>query len=57
MVEASVATFLRHENETDGGFPFKPGEEVDVQIDAGKATLTVHSIASKKVERGISKNR
>ncbi len=36
---------------------FKLGEEVDVQIDVGKATLTVHSIASKKVERGTSKNR
>jgi hypothetical protein len=41
----------------DSSFPFKPGEEVDVQIDAGKATLTVHSIASKKAERGASKNR
>ena len=52
-----MATFLRHENETDNGFPFKLGEEVDVQIYVGKATLTVHSIASKKAERGTSKNR
>ena len=50
-----MATFLRHENETDNGFPFKLGEEVDVQIDAGKATLIVHSVATKKIERGTSK--
>jgi hypothetical protein len=39
----------------DSSFPFKAGEEVDVQIDPVKRGLTVHTTDAKKTERALSK--
>jgi hypothetical protein len=41
----------------DSSFPFKAGEEVDIQIDTGKATLTVQLRDGKKIERETKRSR
>jgi hypothetical protein len=41
----------------DSSFPFKAGEEVDIQIAAGKATLIVQLKEGKKIEKEAKRSR